>query len=81
MEENKKIKNILQDIILSVAWDEISKHYFGKSNSWLYHKLNGIDENKNITEFSEKEKEQLKEALMDLSSRLTSSLKKYVFYN
>ena len=35
MEENKKIKNILQDIILSVAWDEISKHYFGKSNSWL----------------------------------------------
>ena len=50
MEENKKIKNILQDIILSVAWDEISKHYFGKSNSWLYHKLNGIDENKNITE-------------------------------
>ena len=73
MEENKKIKNILQDIILSVAWDEISKHYFGQSNSWLYHKLNGIDENKNITEFSEKEKEQLKEALMDLSSRIRTA--------
>ena len=73
MEENKKIKNILQDIILSVAWDEISKQYFGKSNSWLYHKLNGIDENKNITEFSEKEKEQLKEALMDLSSRIRTA--------
>ena len=71
MKENKKIKNILQDIILSVAWDEISKHYFGKS--WLYHKLNGIDENKNITEFSEKEKEQLKEALMDLSSRIRTA--------
>ena len=67
MKENKKIKNILQDIILSVAWDEISKHYFGKSNSWLYHKLNGIDENKNITEFSEKE------ALMDLSSRIRTA--------
>lgn len=73
MKENKKIKNILQDIILSVAWDEISKYYFGKSNSWLYHKLNGIDENKNITEFSEKEKEQLKEALMDLSSRIRTA--------
>ena len=73
MKENKKIKNILQDIILSVAWDEISKHYFGKSNSWLYHKFNGIDENKNITEFSEKEKEQLKEALMDLSSRIRTA--------
>ena len=73
MEENKKIKNILQDIILSVAWDEISKHYFGKSNSWLYHKLNVIDQNKNITEFSEKEKEQLKEALMDLSSRIRTA--------
>lgn len=73
MEENKKIKNILQDIILSVAWDEISKHYFGKSNSWLYHKLNVIDENKNITEFSEKEKEQLKKALMDLSSRIRTA--------
>ena len=73
MEENKKIKNILQDIILSVAWDEISKHYFGKSNSWPYHKLNGIDENKNETEFSEEEKEQLKEALLDLSTRIRTA--------
>lgn len=73
MEENKKIKNILQDIILSVAWDEISKHYFGKSNSWLYYKLKGIDENKNTTEFSEKEKEQLKEAMMDLSYRIRTA--------
>lgn len=60
------------DLINFISWAEISRKYFGKSNSWLYHKLNGVDGNKKPTDFSEDERESLKEALTDLSARLKS---------
>ena len=50
------IKAELEDILLSISWADLSKTYFGKSNSWLYHKLDGIDGNKKPTDFSEEEK-------------------------
>lgn len=64
------MKAQLKDILLSISWSDLSKTYFGKSNSWLYHKLDGIDGNKKPTEFSEEEKYQLKGALIDLSDRI-----------
>ena len=60
------------DLINFISWAEISRKYFGKSNSWLYHKLNGVDGNKKPTDFSEEERKSLKEALTDLSTRLKS---------
>lgn len=60
----------LQDIALDVTWSKIARRYFGKSSSWLYHKLNGIDGNGQPTEFTEDEKEQLKNALFDFSERV-----------
>ena len=64
------MKATLEDILLAISWADLSKNYFGKSNSWLYHKLDGIDGNKKPTEFSEEEKYQLKGALADLSERI-----------
>lgn len=64
------MKATLEDILLAISWADLSKNYFGKSNSWLYHKLDGIDGNKKPTEFSEEEKYQLKGALVDLSERI-----------
>ena len=64
------IKSTLKDILISISWADFSKRYFGKSNSWLYHKLNGIDGNKKPTDFSEEEKYLLKGALIDLSNRI-----------
>ena len=52
------------------AWADLSKTYFGKSNSWLYHKLDGVDGNKKPTEFNEEEKYILKGALVDLADRI-----------
>ena len=60
----------LQDILMIVSWREIARNYFGKSSSWLYHKLDGIDGNGGKGEFSEKEKEQMRGALCDLADRL-----------
>lgn len=60
----------VQDIALFVTWGKIAKEYFGKSSSWLYNKLNGVDGNGGIGEFTEAEKEELKMALYDLADRI-----------
>ena len=60
------MKARLSDILMHVSWGDISREYFGKSGSWLYHKLNGIDGNKKPTEFTLEERYQLKGALIDL---------------
>lgn len=64
-------KTKLSDILIEISWREIARSYFGKSSSWLYHKLNGIKSDG--TEgggFSPSEAQRLKEALLDLSSRI-----------
>ena len=43
MEQTMKSK--LSDILLSITWRDIARRYFGKSSSWLYHKMDGIDGN------------------------------------
>lgn len=35
-------KTRLDDILLAISWREVARTYFGKSASWLYHKLNGV---------------------------------------
>lgn len=64
------MKEQLKDLLVSISWADLSKRYFGKSNSWLYHKLDGIDGNKKPTEFTIEERYQLKGALIDLSDRI-----------
>lgn len=49
--ETDTVKTKLSDILMHVSWGDISREYFGKSGSWLYDKLNGIDGNKKPTEF------------------------------
>ncbi len=68
--KREDIKRIMRDIILDVTWSKISKRYFGKSSSWIYNKINGIDGNGGKGGFTESEREQLKGALVDFSERL-----------
>ena len=65
-----RMKEKLTDILTIVSWSEISRTYFGKSNSWLYHKMNGIDGNKKPTDFSESDLLILKGALSDIADRI-----------
>ncbi|MDE6342294.1 MAG: DUF5053 domain-containing protein [Muribaculaceae bacterium] len=67
-------KEKLSDILTEVSWREIARTYFGKSSSWLYHKLNGIkSDGSEGGGFSEAEASRLKEALLDLSERITKA--------
>lgn len=64
------VKQRMSDILVAVSWREIARRYFGKSSSWLYHKMDGIDGNGGKGGFSQAEARQLKEALCDLSERI-----------
>ncbi len=66
----KPVKQQLSDILMDISWAKISKKYFGKSSSWMYHKLDGIDGHGNSTDFTYSEKVQLKNALFDFSERI-----------
>lgn len=73
MEDTKQkqsTKNALSDILLSVKWAHISTHYFGKSRSWFSQRLNGYDGNNTESDFTDSEKELLKDALYDLADRI-----------
>ena len=64
------VKKHLEDIHTDISWAKIAKKYFGKSPSWIYHKIDGIDGNGNADGFTDNEKEQFCGALLDLSERI-----------
>lgn len=70
MKENRMaMKQKMSPILLDVSWAKISENYFGKSRSWLYHKLDGVNNGK-PDDFNETEKETLRNALLDLASKI-----------
>lgn len=78
MEQNVEIvsdaKKRLEDILVAISWREIARHYFGKSSSWLYHKMDGIKSDGSTGGgFTHEEIRQLKEALNDLSNRISKA--------
>lgn len=74
--KKETMKKHLSDIALDVSWAKISQKYFGKSASWIYNKINGIDGNGGEGGFTEAEKQQLKTALYDFADRLRATANK-----
>ena len=70
------VKQQLSDVLMIVSWREIARQYFGKSSSWLYHKLDGIDGNGGKGDFTSEERVKLKGALCDLADRLRTAADK-----
>lgn len=68
--ETVSMKAKMNDILVSISWADLSRRYFSKSNSWLYHKMDGRDDNGKPTAFSPAEAEILKGALCDLADRI-----------
>lgn len=69
------MKKQVEDILVEISWGHISTDYFGKSRSWLSKKMNGKDFNGGEGGFSDLEKQTLKDALLDLSHRISTVAK------
>ncbi|MGB0879581.1 MAG: DUF5053 domain-containing protein [Polaribacter sp.] len=63
--KEESLKTKLSDILVDISWAKISRKYFGKSSSWIYDKLVGNEKG-----FTKEEKEEFKNALLDLSNRI-----------
>ena len=70
MEQKQTMLQLLDDIVADVSWGRVSKEYFGKSSSWIYHKLHGREGNGGVGEVTPAEKEQLQGALYDIAERI-----------
>ncbi len=68
--DTQNMRQKLQDLLVAISWADLSRTYFGKSSSWLYHKMDGRDGNGKPTAFTPEEAEMLKGALVDLSDRI-----------
>lgn len=64
------MKKKIKDIQMAISWRNFANTYFQRSSSWFYHKMDGIDGNGGVGGFSEKEAEQMRNALFDLSARI-----------
>lgn len=64
------MKDKLSDVLMVISWREIARSYFGKSSSWLYHKMDGINGVGGVGGFTPTEAEQMRNALYDLSERI-----------
>lgn len=70
------MKEKLSDVLMVLSWREIARTYFGKSSSWLYHKMDGINGMGGEGGFTPSESAQLKEALNDLADRIRDAADK-----
>lgn len=77
LNENYKLitdmKSRMSDILVAISWRDLARNYFGKSSSWFYHKMDGIDGNGGEGGFTPQEAEIMRKALLDLSSKLQSA--------
>ena len=69
MEENV-IKQKMSDVLVDISIGRLSMRYFGKSPSWLYHKINRAIVNGKPAEFTADEVARLKNALHDIAGRI-----------
>ena len=54
------------------AFSTVQVEYFGKSRGWLMQKVNGNKVNGKIASFTDEERRQFREALQDLSEKMTA---------
>ena len=64
------MKQKMSDILVAISWRDLARNYFGKSSSWLYHKMDGINGVGGNGGFTPDEAKQLQCALIDLSERI-----------
>ena len=68
--EMADVRQRLGEIPQIVSMSYIAKHYFGKSRTWLYQRINGNLVNGKPVFFTKAERRQLQEALHDIGKKL-----------
>lgn len=70
LSDNITIRKQMNDILPFISVSYLAKHYFGKSTSWFYQRLNGNIVNGKISRFTKEEISILNNALKDMSKKI-----------
>lgn len=68
--EEQLVRRQMQEVLPILSVSYLAKHYFGKSTSWFYQRLNGNKVNGKIVSFTREEIAILNEALQDISKKV-----------
>ena len=63
----------LGEVPEAISFSYIAKKYFGKSRGWLMQKVNGNTVNGKRAAFTDAERKQFREALQDISKKLSTA--------
>lgn len=74
-EQKATVRQTLMDVYEEVNWAYLAMNYFGKSRSWIYHKMAGTNNGK-PDDFSDVDREKLRGALFDMSERIRNAATK-----
>lgn len=66
------IRNQMKEVLPAISVSYLAKHYFGKSASWFYQRLNGNEVHGKVVRFTQEELEVLNNALKDIGTRISS---------
>ncbi len=70
--EVMEIRKQLGDVPEILSMSYIADHYFGKSRTWLYQRINGNKVNGKPAYFTRAERKQLQDALHDVGQKLSA---------
>lgn len=65
------------DVAEFVSLSYIAKHYFGKSKSWLYQRINGNKVNGKPARFTDEERRRFAQALQEMSRKIEETSLKF----
>lgn len=71
--EMDNVRERLGNIPQAINMSYIASHYFGKSRTWLYQRINGNKVNGKPVFFTKTERRQLQEALHDIGKMLSDA--------
>lgn len=71
LSQSIRLREQLEEILPFVSLSYIAKHYFDKSESWIYQRINGNIVNGKEASFNKKELETFTFALHDIGQKLT----------
>lgn len=72
IEKTLSLRKKLEPVLPFINIAEFSRHYFGKSSSWFYQRLNGNIVHGKPVSFTDEELKQLQDAFQDYAQKLLS---------
>lgn len=68
--EEVLVREKMESILPMISVSYLAKHYFGKSSSWLYQRINGNKVHGKPAKFTAQELERLRHALKEISQNI-----------